>query len=455
MRYIDADIEDVVGTPFWETQWWPEDLRSVIREKIEQAASGEYVTYEADLVQPDGDAYSVSGVIRPVTDDEERIVSLVVSARDITEQRRKTRELAESEARYQSLIEDVLDTSEVGTFILNCDCEVVWMNATMETYYDLDREQVLGSDKRQLIDDHISDIVEQSSTFKRRLLSAYEDNGRPLEFECRVLPGPGREELWLKHWSKPIESGYYAGGRIEHYTNITEQKRRTQQLEAFDRVLRHNLRNSMNVILGGAERIDETADEDLSAVTDSIIESGQQLLSVTEKQREVVDLLTNPPTPRPANITNLVHDVAEQYRATYPDAEISVQAPEGLEANVIPVFEQAVEELLENAIVHGCDGASTVELSATEEGDSVQLAVSDSGSGIPEPEQAILRGEGEGGPLYHGSGMGLWLVNRFVSYCNGYIEYHHDEHGATVQLMLEKPPEERDGATGDSPSSAV
>jgi len=192
----------------------------------------------------------------------------------------------------------------VGTFILNSDCEVVWMNATMETYYDLDREQVLGGDKRQLIDDHIGDIVEQSSAFKRRLLSAYEDSGRPLEFECRVLPGPGREGLWLKHWSKPIESGYYAGGRIEHYTNITEQKRRTQQLEAFDRVLRHNLRNSMNVIFGGAERIDETADEDLSAVTDSIIESGQQLLSITEKQREVVDLLTNPSTPRPANITN-------------------------------------------------------------------------------------------------------------------------------------------------------
>jgi PAS domain S-box-containing protein len=86
MEYIDAEIEDVVGEPFWETPWWPTDIQPVVRENVERAANGEYVEYEADLARPNGDPYTVSGTIRPVTDEDGQVVSLVVSARDITEQ---------------------------------------------------------------------------------------------------------------------------------------------------------------------------------------------------------------------------------------------------------------------------------------------------------------------------------------------------------------------------------
>lgn len=440
-KYLDANPDEFIGDPIWDTPWFvgDEPLQEEVKEMVEQAADGEYVECELDHSKALGEDLVASGAFRPVTNEDGTVVSLILSTKDITERKRKTRELAESEARYQSLIEDVLDTSEVGTFILNDEFEIVWVNETMATYFDLDRETVIGSDKRQLIDTHVSDIVEESTTFKDRVLSAYEDNSQPLEFECHVLSAPGREQRWLKHWSKPIESGYYEGGRIEHYTNITEQKRRNQQLDVLDRVLRHNLRNSMNIVLGNAEVIGQRADDELSALTDPIIERGQWLLSLTEKQRKVVELLTTPLDLRPANVSTILRDAAEQFRDEYPDADITVQVPDQLEANVVPQLDQAVGELVENAILHGCDGAITVELSAAESGDSVQLAVSDPGPSIPEPEQAILRGDGEHGPLYHGSGMGLWLVNRIVAYSGGHIEYHHDDHGTTVRLILEQP----------------
>lgn len=50
-------------------------------------------------------------------------------------------------------------------------------------------------------------------------------------FECHVLPDGEREERWLEHWSQPIRSGLYAGGRIEHYTDITERKRAEEALQ--------------------------------------------------------------------------------------------------------------------------------------------------------------------------------------------------------------------------------
>ncbi|WP_251343701.1 ATP-binding protein [Haloplanus halophilus] len=93
MELVDADHEDLVGEPFWETPWWSDENRADVREWVERAAGGEYVEYEADHVGVDGDRRSVSGTIRPVTDESGTVVSLIASARDITERREHAREL--------------------------------------------------------------------------------------------------------------------------------------------------------------------------------------------------------------------------------------------------------------------------------------------------------------------------------------------------------------------------
>jgi PAS domain S-box-containing protein len=93
LEYVEASLTEVTDRPFWETPWWTDDMRPAIRQKVERAASGEYVNYEADLETSEGEPYSVAGVIRPVTNQSGEVVSLVVSARDITERRRRTQEL--------------------------------------------------------------------------------------------------------------------------------------------------------------------------------------------------------------------------------------------------------------------------------------------------------------------------------------------------------------------------
>jgi len=93
MEYTRASREEVLGRRFWQTPWWSSDMKPVIREKIERAADGEYAQFEAEHVLPDGTPRTVAGIIRPVTDHSGRVVSLVVSARDITERKRRTQEL--------------------------------------------------------------------------------------------------------------------------------------------------------------------------------------------------------------------------------------------------------------------------------------------------------------------------------------------------------------------------
>ena len=93
MEYTRASREEVLGQQFWQTPWWSSDMKPVIREKIERAADGEYAQFEAEHVIPDGTSRTVAGIIRPVTDQSGQVVSLVVSARDVTERKRRAQEL--------------------------------------------------------------------------------------------------------------------------------------------------------------------------------------------------------------------------------------------------------------------------------------------------------------------------------------------------------------------------
>ncbi|WP_134671691.1 PAS domain S-box protein [Halorussus marinus] len=131
--------------------------------------------------------------------------------------------------RVESMI-DVLDGAGVGVFVLDADFEVARINDATERYFGLDREDVVGRDKRGLVEDSIADRVDDATAFADTVLATYDDNTDTECFECRVTPGADREPRWLEHWSKPIDAGRYAGGRIELYYDITDQKHSEQAL---------------------------------------------------------------------------------------------------------------------------------------------------------------------------------------------------------------------------------
>jgi len=167
------------------------------------------------------------------------VVKRALEEAEVHRGRKRAEELLRaSELRYRSLTEDVLDTSAVGIFILDSDFHIVWVNHALERYFGLRRKEVIGKDNRQLIRKRIKDIFEDSETFAKKVFATYDDNTYIEHFECHTVPDGGREERWLEHWSQPIRSGLYAGGRIEHYSDITERKNAEEALRKSERKLR-------------------------------------------------------------------------------------------------------------------------------------------------------------------------------------------------------------------------
>jgi signal transduction histidine kinase/DNA-binding response OmpR family regulator len=149
--------------------------------------------------------------------------------------------LRQREEEYRSLIEDVFATSAVAVLILDREFKVVWLNEATEIYFGISKGEVLRQDKRVLIKTTLKCVFVDPDDYETRILRAYDGQSFSDEFECLVTPASSRNERWLLHWSQPIHSGMFAGGRIEQYTDITLRKKaelEEQKQRAFVEALR-------------------------------------------------------------------------------------------------------------------------------------------------------------------------------------------------------------------------
>jgi signal transduction histidine kinase len=190
----------------------------------------------------------------------------------------------------------------------------------------------------------------------------------------------------------------------------------------MDNLLRHTLRNDLNVVLGQADLIDDEFPE-AAARTEIIHRVGNQLLKSAEKEREIIDLLTDQQWREPVDIRQLVVTGVETVRERYPDCVVEVGTLEPAVVQGRPELEQAITELLENAVQHCEDANPGVQVRLRQAGDDAELVIEDGGEPIPAIEADVLTGDhDEMTNVYHSSGLGFWLVYWAVELSNGEID---------------------------------
>lgn len=219
MGYVDASLGDVVGQPFWETPWWSDDVRSMVEKKVERAATGEYVEYEAELPKPDETPYNVTGVIRPVTDDYGDVISLIVSARDVTEQVAREKQL-----------DAILENTSTPLFMKDEDGEYMLANDGFRQLFGFEDTEIQGRTDEELFTDPMAAEVQEND---ERVL----ETGEPVEAEEQIIVG-GEERTFLTS-KTPI---YDLGAEFDPddpvaifgvASDVTELKRRESELAQF------------------------------------------------------------------------------------------------------------------------------------------------------------------------------------------------------------------------------
>ncbi|QWC18445.1 ATP-binding protein [Halorubrum sp. 2020YC2] len=223
------------------------------------------------------------------------------------------------------------------------------------------------------------------------------------------------------------------------FRDVTDQRTREQRLSVLNRVLRHNARNKLDVILAHADHV---ADDTHRT---AIRSSATDLASVSRKAREAEAVMTDSVgAPSTVDVAAVAHEVAATARDDYPESSVTVTAPERLHLTTYrTVVRRLMTELVENAIVHSDDPARVdIEVQTTAD-DVPQLRIADNGPGIPDRERDLLTESSET-QLEHGLGVGLWFVNWAVSQLGAELEFQSTgTTGTTVVVRFHGSSESR------------
>lgn len=335
-----------------------------------------------------------------------------------------------TEPAYRSLIEDGLAISSVGTFVLDSDFSVVWLNDGIEEYFGVDRAAVLGRDKRQLINDRLKHIFAEPERFANTVCATYDDNTYVEQFTCHVVGDDTRAERWLEHSSYPIPDGPYAGGRIEHYVDITDHRETQQQLEAqnerlaeFASIASHDLRNPLHVMGSSLELAAETGEPEHFERAERAVDRMEQLIDdllVLAKQGEAID---ERETVELAAVARHCWDTLSTETAT-----LQIETSRTLTADRSRLI-QLLENLFSNSITHG---GAAVELTVGTCGGG--FFVADNGPGVPPDDRENIFERGYT-TTREGTGLGLYIVNEIAA-AHGWAVTLADsaENGARIEI---------------------
>lgn len=224
-------------------------------------------------------------------------------------------------------------------------------------------------------------------------------------------------------------------------TDITEQKRREQEWEVLNRIVRHDIRNDMAVILGWAEMLDGYVNPEGEEYLRKILTSGEHVVELTAIARDYVETLTTDgavavePTPLRSSLET---ELSLQEEAL-PRAEFQWDDLPDVAVTANGMLGSVFRNLLTNAVRHNDRDDPTVRVTCDVSDNDVVVRVADNGLGIPDDRKEEIFGRGQHSLDSPGTGIGLYLVETLVNQYSGevWIE-NNDLTGTTFAVRLQR-----------------
>ena len=344
--------------------------------------------------------------------------------RETTERKAHERELK----RYETIVQ----TTNDPIFVLDDAAEFVEVNTALAELTGIPADELLGSGLSRVAD---ATAVEEVSTG----LAAIQEGApgrRSFETSFATAEG-GRRQHAVSTTFVDQDGRSPVAICIAH--DVSDLRAHERRLSVLDRVLRHNPRNKLNVIMGHAEALSRAYDPDVVDRATTVLGTAEDLMELSEIARQFEGVV-EPGGSRVETMdaAEVSRTVVERARREHPDATFTFDAPGSTPVRGHRTLELALEELVDNAVVHSDRPEPTVDVSVSVADDAVEVCVADDGPGLDDRDRdALVRGMEF--PLEHTQGLGLWLVRWTVENLAGSVSIEPRTPRGTV-VVLRLPP---------------
>jgi PAS domain S-box-containing protein len=398
-----------------------------------------------------GDEFQAELSVWPVKTTEGYTFSSFI--RDISRRKAAEKALADSEAKYRKVVENVnegilvtaggriLYANPRALELTGLDDDTAKSKPFIEFIHPDDRERVLGNHLRRL-------------------------KGEPVEnhYQFRVIHRTG-EARWLEI-SAVVFEWQNVPATLNFLIDVTERRQIEQDMRAalarerelselksrFVAVASHEFRTPLAAILSSIELLDdygarlpeEERKEIVGLVKTAVARMNKMVDQVLLTSRLESGKFAFEPAPR--NVAELLVQVAAEMDQAHPQSARIAMRCEGIEQSRLvdaKLVSHILVNLLGNALKYSPPD-SAVTCTATADGERLHLSVTDRGIGIPAADlprlfESFHRGTNVGN--IQGTGIGLHIVKECVELHRGSIEVESTAGaGATFHVRLHAPP---------------
>ena len=403
--------------------------------------SGKIVTTRGRRL--DGSRFQCEINVVPVVDDYGELSRLFLTLHDMSERLQKEQDLAESEARFRRIFEEVPHVAVRGCAP---DGSVRYWNKASEALFGYTAAEAMGAKLPRPGDSHYSSSNEYELFRKDGTLVPVFGTNVPIH-----TPGVG-----LELYSLEIDLSELKETERERI-KLLQLLLQSQKMEALGQLtggIAHDFNNILATILGNLELVRQEND---SVVLAEIQEAAERARDLTQRMLSYSD-------PRPASrmTTSLQQPIKDVCRILSAGIPSNIQLRLNLSEQAPPAQLDATElhQILANLILNARDGISeqgTIEVGLRYaevenlvcssclrpiQGPLVEIWVRDSGPGVPAEIRSRIfdpffttKGVGKG------SGLGLAVLHRLVHERGGHVVLAPDGPGAHFRVLLQPSPD--------------
>ncbi len=425
--YVNDEFCDLTGYPreealgqncrFLQGEETDEGTVKTIRQAIDNQQP---ITVDIRNYRKDGSMFWNRLSITPIEDETGAVTHFLGFQQDVSDEKRYEREKA--------LFEMQAESTEQTIFITDTDGTIEYVNPAFERTTGYTMEETLGQNPRILKSDQhdqefyrdMWDTITAGEVWETELTNRRK-SGELYRTTQKIVPITDHQNQITNFLA------------IEE--DITDAQFIEQVLHVMDRVMRHNVRNSVTTIRGFAELLESDLEEEaqLSALK-TIQDQADKLQKLSDETRTIRELFHRRHVQHSLDVEAIAGFI-ETRRELHPDAVInfSMEVPAGTVVQNGSLLQLAIDEALENAIIHSDQAEPHVDVSVTVADDdtTVCLEIADTGPGIPDDQWNVIMA-GKETPLAHSTGVGLWLMYWTITALGGVMDRTENDPRGTI-----------------------
>lgn len=419
--------------------WYENEVEKFIS-VFGRALGGEYVVYEESIESTNGSPIWLEINFLPVYDQENQFTSICFTALDISERKQAELELASSEARFRSLVQN---SSDIIT-VLDAQGKITYTSESTGRMLGFPSLDLIGQPLKKLV------VAEDQEEFEQTWQKALNEPDQIHSIEYQITNAIGKE-MYLESVMNNLFDNKSIQGIVVNSRDITQRKeaetelKKTNfELDSFVYRASHDLRAPLRSVLGLLNLIRlEPADEQKNAYVNlaekSINKLDSFILDLTNFSRNTRLEIKAEPIDFEALISECLENLRYMEHADRVKAIIDIRQEEPFLSDpgrMAILFQNLISNAIKYQKTNIDDAYVKIEIEINQNGALIQI--SDNGRGISkEYLDKIFEMFFRASEDSYGSGLGLYITKQVVEKLNGKIKVESTfNEGTTFTIRL-------------------